>query len=133
MYMMYIDHGPYASSILKLLNLPCGLTTFKDKSSHRAYSPNLVEKRNSTKFAVASGSSTHRQAIDNRPCRPPMAPRRADLVAVVAPMCIKELRLVIGQLPEKSGLIGPGHKRTSPLRSSRKFSFGSGNAEALGG
>src|SRR5215218_216340 len=39
-------------------------------------------------------------------------------------MCIKELRLVTGQLPEKSGLIGPGHKRTSPVRGYKKFARG---------
>src|SRR5215208_6236562 len=71
-------------------------------------------KRNSRKFAVASGSPTQCQPLDNRPCRPPVAPGRSDLVAVVAPICIKGLRLVTGQLPEKSRPIGPGHKRTSP-------------------
>ncbi len=37
--------------------------------------------------------------------------KRSDLVAVVAPLCIKELRLVTMQLPEKFSPIGPGLNR----------------------
>src|SRR5215212_6846556 len=72
------------------------------------------KKRNSPKFTVANGSSTHRQALDNRPCCTPLGSKRPDLVAVVAPLCIKWLRLATVQLPEKSWLFGPGLDRTSP-------------------
>jgi hypothetical protein len=58
-------------------------------------------KRNSAKFKVANGSSTHRQALDDRPCCSPSAPKRSDLVLFVAPLCIKGLRLVTAQLPKK--------------------------------
>src|SRR5215210_2395467 len=54
----------------------------------------------------------------------PSASKRSDLVAVVAPFCIKELRLVTMQLPEKFSSIGPGLKRTSPSRSSQKYAWG---------
>src|SRR5215203_3830175 len=59
-------------------------------------------KKNSTKFAVASDSSTQRQPLDNRLCCTPLGSKYHDLVAVVAPMCIKGLRLVTMQLPENS-------------------------------
>ena len=72
------------------------------------------EKPNSTKFAVASDSSTQRQPPDNRPWCTPLGSKHPDLVAVVAPMCIKRLRLVTVQLPEKFSPIGPGTHRTSP-------------------
>jgi len=76
-------------------------------------------KWNSRKFAVANGSSTYRQALENRLCSTPLGSKRGNLVAVVAPLCIKGLRLVTVQLPEKSWPTGPGLNRTSPLRSSR--------------
>src|SRR5215203_1498641 len=60
------------------------------------------ENRNSAKFTVANGSSTHRQALKNKPCCPPLGSKRSDLVTVVAPTCIKGLRLVTVQLPENS-------------------------------
>src|SRR5829696_7619705 len=71
-------------------------------------------KRNSRKFTVANGSPTQRQPHDNRPCCTPLTSKRSDLVLFVAPLCIKGLRLVTGQLPEKSSPIGPGLNRTSP-------------------
>jgi hypothetical protein len=46
---------------------------------------------------------------------------RRDLVAFVAPLCSKALRLVTLQLPENSCPIGPGLERTSPKRRSWKF------------
>ena len=36
------------------------------------------------------------------------ASKRSDLIAVVAPLCIKGLRLVTAQLPEIFSPIGPG-------------------------
>src|SRR5829696_9183140 len=71
-------------------------------------------KWNSRKFTVANGSPTQRQPHDNRPCCTPLTSKRSDLVLFVAPLCIKGLRLVTGQLPEKSSPIGPGLNRTSP-------------------
>ena len=75
-----------------------------------------MEKRNSRKFTVANGSSTHRQALDDRPCCSPSAPKRGDLVLFVAPFCIKGLRLVTVRLPEKSSPIGPGRNQLPLLR-----------------
>src|SRR4030095_1125185 len=72
--------------------------------------------RNSRKFAVASYSSTRLQPLHNRPYCTPPAPKRPDLVAVVAPLCIKELRLVTIQLPEKFSPIGVGTNRSSHIR-----------------
>src|SRR5215208_2339016 len=77
-------------------------------------------KRNSRKFAVASYSSTRLQPLDNRPWWRPPAPKRPDLVAVVAPMCIKGLRLVTMQLPEKFSPIALGTNGSSHIRVSWK-------------
>jgi hypothetical protein len=66
------------------------------------------EKENSAKFTVANGSSTYHQAPDYGLCCPPSEPKRSDLVPFVAPLCIKGLRLVTVQLPEKCSPIGPG-------------------------
>jgi hypothetical protein len=71
------------------------------------YSPSAW-KRNSRKFKVASYSSTWFQLPGNRRWCSPPAPKRSELVAVVAPMCIKGLRLVTMQLPEKFSPIGVG-------------------------
>src|SRR4051794_31097033 len=71
-------------------------------------------KRNSPKFTVANGPSTQRQPRDNRPCCTPLTSKRSDLVLFVAPLCIKGLRLVTMQLPEKFSPIGPVLNRTSP-------------------
>jgi hypothetical protein len=78
-------------------------------------------KGNSRKFAVASDSSTRLQPLDNRLSCSPLGSKHADLVAVVAPLCIKELRLVTMQLPEKFSPIGVGTNRSSHIRVSRKF------------
>src|SRR5215212_3278178 len=78
-------------------------------------------KGNSRKFAVASYSSTRLQPLDNRPLCSPPAPKRSDLVAVVAPFCIKGLRLVTVQLLEKFSPIGVGTNRSSHSGHSRKF------------
>jgi hypothetical protein len=59
------------------------------------------KKSNSRKFAVANGSSTDRQALENRLCGTPLGSKRGNLVAVVAPLRIKGLRLVTVQPPEK--------------------------------
>src|SRR5215208_3525831 len=74
------------------------------------------KKRNSPKFTVANGSSTHRQALDDRPCCSPSAPKRSDLVLFVAPLCIKEVRLVTARLPEESSPFGPGLNQLPLLR-----------------
>jgi hypothetical protein len=66
------------------------------------------KKRNSAKFTVANSSSTHRQVLINRLYRTSLASERGDYVVFVAPLCIKGLRLVTVQLPEKSWRIGPG-------------------------
>src|SRR5215208_6085185 len=45
----------------------------------------------------------------------------SDLIAVVAPFCIKGLRLVPMQLPEKFSPTGLGTNQSSHIRVSRKF------------
>jgi len=60
-----------------------------------------AHKKNSAKFTVANGSSRQRQTLDNRPCCTPLGSKCRELVAVVAPLCIKGLHLVTVQLPEK--------------------------------
>jgi hypothetical protein len=75
--------------------------------SLRAFIHPTSWKMNSRKFAVASESSTQRQPHDNRRCCTPSGSHHPDLVAVVAPMCIKVLRLATAQLPEKSQPTGP--------------------------
>jgi hypothetical protein len=75
-------------------------------------------KLNSPKFAVASNPSDAVVSTRQQHGGTLSAPKRSDLVAVVAPFCIKELRLVTMQLPEKFSLIGWvigwGLNRTSP-------------------
>ena len=77
--------------------------------------------KNSRKFKVASDTSTQRQPLDNRPWCTPLGSKHLDLVAVVAPMCIKGLRLATMELPEKLSPIGLGTNRISHIRLSRKF------------
>src|SRR5215203_6556109 len=81
----------------------------------------IADKANSRKFAVASYSSARRQALDNRLCCAPLGSKHPDLVAVVAPMCIKGLRLVTMQLPEKFSAIVLGTNRSSHIRVSANF------------
>jgi hypothetical protein len=69
---------------------------------------------NSPKFAVASNRSDAALSTPQQHGGTPSASKRSDLVAVVAPMCVKELRLVTMQLPEKSSPIRTGLNRTSP-------------------
>ena len=81
-----------------------------------APTPSSRGKLNSTP-SVASGSSTHRQVLNDRPCCSPSAPKRSDLVLFVAPLCIKELRLVTARVPEKSSpFFGPGLNQLPLLR-----------------
>jgi hypothetical protein len=79
------------------------------------------KKRNSRKFTVASYSSTQLQPLDNRRWCNLLAPKRGDLVAVVASLCSKGLRLVTTQLPEKFLPIGLGTNRSSYIRLSARF------------
>jgi hypothetical protein len=74
---------------------------FAPASGCTPYSPECVEE----KFSEVRSSKrlvSHRQALDNRPCCTPSGSKHPDFVAVVAPTCIKGLRLVTVQLPEKS-------------------------------
>jgi hypothetical protein len=79
------------------------------------------KNRNSAKFTVASYSSTRLQPLDKRLWCSPPAPKRPELVAVVAPICIKGLRLVTVQLPEKFSPIGLGTNRRSHSQRSTKL------------
>jgi hypothetical protein len=85
------------------------------------FTPVPGKKRNSPKFTVASNRSDAAVSTRQQHAGTPSASKRSDLVAVVAPLRIKESRLVTMQLPEKFSPIGPGLNRTSPLRSSKKF------------
>src|SRR5829696_2817660 len=58
-------------------------------------------KKNSRKFTVAINHSDAAESTRQQHGGIPSASKRSDLVAVVAPFCIKELRLVTVQLPEK--------------------------------
>src|SRR5215212_7448547 len=71
-------------------------------------------KKNSAKFKVASDSSGASPSTRLQHEGTPLASKRSDLVPFVAPICIKGMRLVTVQLPEKSSPIGPGINRTSP-------------------
>src|SRR5829696_201064 len=62
-------------------------------------------KKNSRKFTVAINHSDAAESTRQQHGGTPSASKRSDLVAVVAPFCIKELRHVTVQLPEKSGPI----------------------------
>jgi hypothetical protein len=65
-------------------------------------SPRSAWKRNSAKFTVASNRSDAALSTRQQHGGTPSASKRSDLVAGVAPLCIKELRLVTMQLPENS-------------------------------
>ena len=65
-------------------------------------------KRNSAKFKVAGDPPSSAASIPRRHFAEPSAPKRGDLVAFVAALCIKVLRLVTLQLPEKSLPSGRG-------------------------
>src|SRR5215207_1559386 len=58
-----------------------------------------------------------RQPHDKRPCSTPLGSKRSDLVLFVAPLCIKGLRLVTVQLPEK--FLGRRTAAIVPLPSTR--------------
>ena len=80
-----------------------------------------AHKNNSTKFGVASDPSISAPSTRVRPGGASSESERRDLVAFVAPLCSKALRLATSQLPENSCPIGPGQSRTSPKRRSRKL------------
>src|ERR671910_565437 len=80
------------------------------------YSPECAEKnRNSRKFKVASDPSSSAPCTRVRQGGASSESERRDLVAFVAPLCSKALRLATSQLPENSCPIGPGpgQSRTS--------------------
>jgi hypothetical protein len=78
-------------------------------------------KTNSMKFAVASDPSVPAAGARQLHSGALSASKRGNQVAFVSSACIKGLRLVTVQLPEKFSPIGPEFNRTSPLRSSKKF------------
>jgi hypothetical protein len=80
------------------------------------YAPECAEKnRNSRKFKVASDPSSSAPCTRVRQGGASSESERRDLVAFVAPLCSKALRLATSQLPENSCPIGPGpgQSRTS--------------------
>src|SRR5215208_7150970 len=75
----------------------------------------------SRKFAVASDRAEQAPGPQVRPGGASSESERRDLVAFVAPLCSKALRLATSQLPENSCPIGPGPselRRHGVLRSS---------------
>src|SRR5215208_7178361 len=72
-----------------------------------AYLPKCVENGYSRKFAVASAPPSSAASAQERHGDTVLGSKRTYQVAFVAPLCIKGLRLVTLQLPEKSWLIGP--------------------------
>jgi hypothetical protein len=68
----------------------------------------------SPKFAVASNPSGAAASTQQQHGGPPRASERGDYVPYVAPSCIKGLRLVTVQLPEKSWLSDRGSTRLWP-------------------
>jgi hypothetical protein len=95
--------------------------------------PWSAEKSNSRKFKVASDPSSSAPSTRVRHGGASSEFERRDLVAFGAPVCIKGLRLVTTQLPEKSPPIGPGLNRTSPIWRSEKFGLNGGTLDSLGG
>src|SRR5215207_6103299 len=79
------------------------------------------KKGYSRKFAVASAPPSSAASAPERHGGNVLGSKRTYLVAFVAPLCSKALRLVTLQLPENSCPIGPGQSRTSRLRRSRKY------------
>jgi hypothetical protein len=84
----------------------------------KAFSPSIHRsawKRNSRKFKVASDPSSSAPCTRVRQGGASSESERRDLVAFVAPLCSKALRLATSQLPENSCPIGPGpgQSRTS--------------------
>jgi hypothetical protein len=75
----------------------------------------------SRKFKVASAPSRSGAGSRARHGGASLESERRDLVAFVAPLCIKGLRLVTLQLPENFSPIGLRLDRTSPNRGSLKF------------
>src|SRR5215212_2010038 len=84
--------------------------------------PTSWKNKNSRKFSVDSVPPSSAARAQEWPGGTVLGSKRGDQVAFVAPLCIKALRLVTLQLPEKFSPIGPGLDRTSRLRRSRKFS-----------
>jgi len=71
-------------------------------------------KESSRKFGVASAPPSSAASAQERHSGTALGSKRTYLVAFVAPLCIKGLRLATLQLPENSCPIGPGLCRTSP-------------------
>jgi hypothetical protein len=72
------------------------------------------QKKNSRKFRVASDPPSSAPSTRMRHGGASSESKRRDLVAFVAPLCSKTLRLATSQLPENSCPIGPGQSRISP-------------------
>src|SRR4051794_12188891 len=87
-------------------------------------------KRHSRKFAVASDPTDAAASTRKRPDGTPQASKRGDYVLLVAQTCIKELRLVTAQLPEKYSPLGPGPRRTSPTAFTIMIELASGSHSA---
>src|SRR5215204_7124786 len=66
------------------------------------------QSESSRKFAVASDLSSSAPSTRVRHGGASSGNERRDLVAFVAPLCSKALRLATSQLPENSRPIGPG-------------------------
>src|SRR5829696_2690230 len=101
------------------MNLVCSVAWEAPRSDPD--SPECVEKKNSAKFTVANSSSTHRQTLNNGLQSIPLASKCGHYVVFVAPLCIKGLRLVTVQRPEKSWPIRPEQRRPTRRQYLEKF------------
>ena len=108
-----------------------------DKGSYRARpsSPTIIHrsawKTNSPKFAVASDPPSAALCPRERHGSTTSEPKRPDQVAFVAPLRIKELRLVTLQLPEKFSPIGPGLSDDREMATWQRWIWSPGRGAAL--
>jgi hypothetical protein len=97
-----------------------------------SYSPECVEKKGySRKFGVASDPQSAALSPRERHGSTTSEPKRGDQVVFVAPLCIKGLRLVTLQLPEKFSPIGPGLSDDREMATWHRWLWSPGRGAAL--
>jgi hypothetical protein len=120
---------PFSHTTCREYSIPRSVTGSRQGAHCPIHPSAWKKKRNSRKFAVASDPPILAPGTPRRHGVGPSTPKRGDLVAFVAPSCIKALRLATSQLPENSCPIGPGPTElslngvlgSSPVRSSLTF------------
>jgi hypothetical protein len=88
-------------------------------------------KSNSRKFGVASDPSSAAPSTLQRHGATLSASKHGDQVAFVSAFCIKPLRLVTPQLPEKPWPIGPGARTNFAVLRSRKLADVEGHISGI--